>query len=423
MRIIDSAKLNESFFEYKELADAAAVRTIVSSVIKNRDEAVRYYTTMFDGCTIKEPRISEDEIDAAYARVDKDVAAALRSAADNIKRFSKKQLEQFRDFEFEIVPGVFVGQKVTAIDRVGIYVPGGRFPLVSTLLMCAIPAQVAGVADIVLCSPPRFKESIHPMILAACGMCGIKEAYKIGGVQAIAAMAYGTQTIRKVDKIVGPGNKFVTQAKKEVFGVSGIDFVAGPTEILIIADETAHPDIVAADLLAQAEHDVEAVPVLVTVSRMIAEEVNKEIDLQLSELTTRDTAKESIENNGIIILARNIDEAIDIANKKSPEHLQLHIKNPAQYIDKLVSFGSLFIGEYAAEAFGDYSAGVNHTLPTNTCARYTAGLGVKDFVKLQTTLRVEERGLDKIGPVAKVLASIEGLDGHARSITKRLKRS
>jgi len=422
MRIVGSSVLKKNFFEYKELADVAAVRTIISGVIKNRDEAVRYYTTMFDGCTIEETRIDEGEIEAAYSNIDKDVAGALQSALENIKQFSRKQLEQFENFEFEIAPGVIVGQKVTPIERVGIYVPGGRFPLVSTLLMCAIPAQVAGVKEIALCSPPRFKESIHPLILAACGMCGIKEAYRIGGVQAIAAMAYGTQTVKKVDKIVGPGNRFVTQAKKEVFGITGIDFVAGPTEILIIADESAHADVVAADLLAQAEHDTEAVPILVTVSRMIAEGVNKEVDLQLNGLATRDIAKESIENNGIIILVKDIDEAIDIANKKSPEHLQLHVKDPVQYIDKLISFGSLFVGEHSAEALGDYSAGINHTLPTNTCARYTAGLGVKDFIKLQTTLKVGKKGLDKIGPVARILASTEGLDGHARSIAKRLER-
>jgi len=430
MRIIRGTDLEESFFTYKDAEEIAVVREILRDVRQNGDDAVKRYTLKYDGVALEEMRVSVSEVKDAYHRVDNKVISSIERAAENIKKFAEKQLVQFEDFEFEIVPGVFTGQKVMPIERVGIYVPGGRFPLVSTLLMCAIPAKVARVSDLAVCSPPSYNGSIprggislgsiHPAILVAADIVGVNEIYKIGGVQAIGAMAYGTQTIKRVDKIVGPGNRYVALAKKEVFGAVGIDFIAGPTEIMIIADETANPEYLAADLLAQAEHDVEALPVLVTTSMELADKVKKALEFQLQELKTRNTARISIDNNGKIILVNDMDEAVNIANKKAPEHLELQVKNPERYIDKFKNYGSLFTGEYSAEVLGDYSSGLNHTLPTNTSARYTAGLSVRDFLKLQTTLGVTKEGLSVIGPVAKTLAETEGLDGHARSIAIRI---
>ncbi len=420
MKIIKGTDLEESFFEYREIEETPVVKAIIDDVRQNGDDAVKRHTLKFDGVALEELRVDISEVKDAYHKVDKMVIASIKSAGENVKKFAEKQLDQFKDFELEIVPGVFTGQKVTPVERVGIYVPGGRFPLVSTLLMCALPAKIAGVKEIAVCSPPSYQGTIHPAILTASDMVGINEIYKVGGVQAIVAMAYGTQTIKQVDKIVGPGNKYVTLAKKMVFGVVGIDFVAGPTEIVIIADQTANPEVLAADLLAQAEHDVEAVPVLITTSPELAKMVKEQVNRQLQELMTKDIAKNSIEKNGMIILVKDMSEAVRIANRKAPEHLALQVENPQDYIDKVKSYGSLFVGKYSAEALGDYSSGINHTLPTNTCARYTGGLSIKDFIRLQTILRVTEDGLRAIGPVAKTIAETEGLDGHAKSITIRM---
>lgn len=415
--------MREDFFKYKEIEELASVKDIISDVQRNGDEAVKDYTERFDGVSLTCLKVDKKEISDAKSGLTHDEINTLKIAAANIKKFAEKQKGQFQDFEIEIQPGVFTGQKVLAIRRVGIYTPGGSYPLPSTVLMCAIPAQVAGVEQIILCSPPTTNGKINPAILAAADICGITEVYQIGGVQSIAAMAYGTKTISPVDKIVGPGNKYVTAAKKEVYGTVGIDFIAGPTELLIIADETANPDYIAADLLAQAEHDINAIPLLITNSQKLALQVEKEVQKQLVKLKTVDIARISLENNGLIILVDKIEEAVKIANKKAPEHLELQVKNTDAYIDKLKNYGSLFIGSLAAEVLGDYSSGLNHTLPTNTTARYTGGLSVKDFIKIQTTLRVEKQGLDLIGPVAEKFGRIEGLDGHAKSVGRRLHSS
>jgi len=415
--------LNDRIFRYKPTEEISSVRKIISDVRRDGDRAIKKYTLKFDKVVTREIKVSRREIKQAYSKIDKKTIFSIKSAAGNIEKFAKRQLRQFKDFEFEIVPGVFTGQKIIPLGRVGVYVPAGRFPLVSSLIMCAIPARVAGVKEITVCSPPAYNGSINPAILIAADMIGIKEIYKVGGVQAIAALGWGTESIRRVDKIVGPGNKFVTYAKKELFGAVGIDFIAGPTEIMIIADESANPKILAADLLAQAEHDIEAVPILLTNSLRMARNVKNEMARQMSTLCTKDIAKKSIKKNGLIILVKNIDEAIYIANKKAPEHLQLQIKNPGHYIKRLTNYGTLFIGENSAEVLGDYSSGINHTLPTNTCARYTGGLGVKDFIKIQTTLRITKQGLKTIGPIAKKLAEIEGLSAHAASITIRMENN
>jgi histidinol dehydrogenase len=342
--------------------------------------------------------------------------------AENIQKFAEAQLASFKSFESEMVTGVFASQKIEPIERVGIYVPGGKFPLVSTLLMCAIPARVANVSEIQVCSPPSYRGTIHPAILVASDMVEVQEIYKIGGVQAIAAMAYGTKTVQKVDKIVGPGNKYVMLAKREVYGDVGIDLIAGPTEIIIIADGTADPEILAADMLSQAEHDVEAWSVLITDSITIAKEVMKEIARQLEGLETANIARKSIEENSLIILTENMKEAVDIANKKAPEHISLHLENPDEYSDKLKNFGSLFIGKYTSQVLGDYSSGINHTLPTNRSARFTGGLNVGDFLKVQTTLKVTKEGFQNIGLLARDMAIMEGLSGHARSIEIRMEK-
>ncbi len=420
MKIIKGSALKENYFAYKDSEESPIISKILKDVRKNGDSAIKQYTLKFDGVRLSKMRVTAAEIKGAYKKVNPKIITVLKQATANIRKFSEKQLTQFKEFEFEINPGVFAGQKIIPIERVGVYVPGGNFPLASTLLMCAIPADVAAVSEIMVCSPPSYKDSIHPAILVAADFAGVNEIYKVGGVQAIAAMAYGTKTIKKADKIVGPGNKYVALAKKEVFGTVGIDFIAGPSEIIIIADVTANPDYLAVDLLAQAEHDIDALPILITTSAELAQKVQKAIELQLKQLKTKNTAKTSINKNGLIIIVNNMDEAVNIANKKAPEHLELQIKNPERYITKLKNYGSLFMGEYSPVVLGDYSSGLNHTLPTNTTARYTGGLGVKDFLKLQTTLRVTKDGFPGIGAVAKIIAEAEGLDGHAKAITARM---
>ena len=421
MKIIRSNELTDDFFKYLEIEEIASVKEIISDVRQSGDQAVKKFSEKFDSVKLESLKVSSEEIRSASGKLSQKELETLKFAAENIREFAGKQKESFKDFDYEINPGVFTGQKVVPIKRIGVYAPGGSYPLPSTVLMCAIPAQVAGSEEIVLCSPPTNNGSIHPAILAASEICQIKEVYQTGGVQAVAAMAYGTETIQPVDKIVGPGNKYVTAAKKEVFGAVGIDFIAGPTEVLIIADETANSEFIAADLLAQAEHDINAIPILVTDSRQLALQVTGEIKNQISKLKTADIAQVSVEKNVKIILVDNLDEAVEISNKKAPEHLELQAKEIDKYVDRLKNYGSLFIGSFAAEVLGDYSSGLNHTLPTNTTARYTGGLSVKDFLKIQTTLRVEKDGLKSIGPVAEELGKMEGLAGHAESIARRLK--
>jgi len=412
----------EDFFSYKELEEFSPVKDIIRNVRQKGDKAIKEYTRQFDGVDIEEIKLDVSEIKDAYQYVSKELISAIEKSSENIRKFADLQLNQFRDFEVELAPGVFCGQKVIPIQKVGVYVPGGNFPLLSTLIMCVIPAKVAGVEIVSVCSPPTYQGSIHPSILVAADIVCVDNVYQIGGVQAIAAMAYGTDTVAQVDKIVGPGNKYVTQAKKEVFGVVGIDFIAGPTEILIIADDMANPEIIAMDLLAQAEHDIDAQPILVTTSEKLANNVRKVIPRYLNGLLTKNIAQISLEKNGMIILVDNINEAVAIANRKAPEHLELQVEKPGTIINQLKNYGSLFIGENSAEVLGDYSSGLNHTLPTNTTARYSGALGVFNFLKLQNTLNVTEEGLTTIGPTAETLAKAEGLEGHRKSIKMRTQK-
>jgi len=421
MRIIRSNDLPNGFFAYRELENVASVKEIIEDVKLRGDQAVLAYTETFDGVTMGSLRYPQEMVAEAYEQVDEKTQQAIRSSAANLEAFSARQMEAFQDFEMDVQPGVTAGQRVQPLERAAVYVPGGGFPLVSSLIMGAVPAKVAGVEQICVCSPPTHEGTIHPAIIVAADILGINEIYAMGGAQAVAALAYGTESVTRVDKIVGPGNKYVAQAKKEVFGAVGIDMIAGPTEVLIIADEAARPEVVAADLIAQAEHDRDACPILVTPSEKLAQSVVHHIKLQLLSLPTADIAYESMARNGAIILVEDLIEAIDVSNRRAPEHLEVQVQSPDMIIPHLTNYGSLFIGELTAEVLGDYSSGINHTLPTNTTARYRAGLSVLDFIKLQTTLTVNEEGLAQIGDAAKTLASTEGLHGHRKSVEMRHK--
>ncbi|MBP7460264.1 MAG: histidinol dehydrogenase [Candidatus Delongbacteria bacterium] len=420
MKIVQLTELSSDFIQPQIMNRIDSVRSILDRIRLEGDPAVRDYSRKFDQVELEEFRIGRDEIMTAHHRMPDDLKAAVTQSACNIRRFAQRQFQQFENFEIEIEPGVVTGQRVMPLQRVGVYVPGGRFPLISSVLMGVIPAQVAGVEEIMVCSPPGFQGSCHPHILAAAHILGITEIYRIGGVQAIGAMAYGTHSIRRVNKIVGPGNQYVAQAKKEVYGSVGIDFIAGPSEIMIIADASADPDRVAADILSQAEHDVDASAILITDSQELAEQVQARVDARLAELSTRSVAMISLERNSLIILVRRLSQAVEIANLKAPEHLELQVKDSAGLIPDLKNFGSLFIGSWSTEPLGDYSSGLNHTLPTNQSATYTGGLSVKDFIKLQTYLKCNAQGIRQIGRSAVILAEAEGLSAHAEAVRARL---
>lgn len=407
MRIINAADVPDSFFA-NEVMQGVDVKPIIKEVRESGDVAVKEFTKKFDGLELENIEVTKEEKEQAYKEVDKRVLSSLKKAAKNIETFAKKQYKSFKSFETKIA-GNKIGQRVIPIQKVGCYVPGGRYPLPSSALMSVIPAKVAGVEEIIVCSP-----KISAVTIVAADIAGANKIYRVGGVQAIAAMAYGTKSISKVDKIVGPGNKYVIAAKKEVYGDVGIDFLAGPSEVFIIADETAVPKIIAADLLAQLEHDPSARADLVTTSQKIAEEVKVEIKKQIELLSTKEVAKQAL-NNGYIIIVQKIEEAITLANKRAPEHLELCIESAEKWISQLKNYGSLFIGTYSAEVFGDYCSGTNHALPTNGAARYTGGLSVKEFVKVVTYQQMTKQGAQKLIPVAATLAGIEGLDAHKRA--------
>ena len=385
------------------------VRKIIESVMKNGDRAVRKYTEKFDNVKLENIEVTKEEIKKAYSSVDKDFLSELKKAAQNIKLFCKKQLP--KGFEIKI-DGNILGQKVIPLERVGCYVPGGRYPLPSSALMSVIPARVAGVKEIILCSP-----KIGPETIVAADIAGADRIFKIGGAQAVAAMAYGTKTIPRVDKIVGPGNKYVAEAKRQVFGTAGIDFIAGPSELLVIADEGSNINFIAADILAQAEHDPDARCYLVITSDKIEKRIKSEIDLQLSELKTNKIAKLALKNFKIFKVKSKI-ECAKIANKIAPEHLSLQVKDE-KIIEKLTNYGSLFIGKNSAVAFGDYSSGTNHILPTNGTARFSGGLSATDFVKVVSYQRIINPL--KLRRTAMKLAETEGLFAHMKSAEIRTK--
>lgn len=416
MKIISANNLKAERSGYQEIPEIRLVRQIITDVRKNGDPALRKYSKKFDGEERTSFELSKREIRKAYGQVSPQAIAAMKKATKNIRLFAKAQLREMKNFQVSR-KGVVLGQRIVPIEKVGCYVPGGRYPLPSTALMCAIPAKVAGVNEVVVCSP-----KIKPATIVAADLAGADRIFSLGGAQAISAMAYGTESVPRVDKIVGPGNKFVTMAKKEVYGAVGIEFLAGPTEVLIIADEVADAGLIAADLLAQAEHDTEAKAFLVTTSRELANRVNMELEAQLKGLPTRKTARAAL-RNGVIILAKDLNEAVQVSDLKAPEHLELQVKSPQKLVGRLSNYGSLFIGKYSAEVFGDYCSGINHVLPTDGAARYTGGLSVRDFVKVLTWQKITKKGSKEMIRIASRLAQIEGLEAHKKAAELRKQNS
>ena len=398
----------------------SAVAEIIETVKKGGDEALFSYTEKFDHCKMDAAhiRVTREEIDEAYQKVDADFVEVMKKSAANIRAFHEKQL---RNSWFDPKPdGTILGMKILPIAIAGVYVPGGKAAYPSSVLMNVLPAKVAGVERIIMTTPPGADGKVNPGTLVAAHIAGVDEIYKVGGAQAIAALAYGTESIPKVDKIVGPGNAFVAEAKKQVFGTVSIDMIAGPSEILIVADETCNPRYVAADLLSQAEHDRLASAVLVTDSASLAAAVQTELEKQIPTLERSGIARESIDKNGKIIVANNLKSAIDIANEIAPEHLELCVDNPFDYLDSIRHAGSVFMGKNCPEALGDYLAGPNHTLPTSGTAKFSSPLSVDDFIKKTQYTYYTKDALKRTARDVERFAKKEGLTAHARSAVIRL---
>ena len=411
---------SEEIFKRDNIAASVAdvVSEIIETVKRDGDKALRMYAEKFDKATLASLEVSEEEIAEAFAETDEKFIKILEEAAENIRNFHKRQVRN--SFVISEKDGVVTGQKVTPIDAVGLYVPGGTAAYPSTVLMDAIPASIAGCPEIVMTTPPMKNGKVNPAILAAASIAGVKRIFKVGGAQAVAALAYGTETVPRVDKIVGPGNAFVAEAKKQVFGRVSIDMIAGPSEILVVADGKSSPVFVAADLLSQAEHDRMASAVLVTDSYAFAEAVSKELERQIPLLPRAEIARASIDANGKIIVSENdLLAAIDIANEIAPEHLELCVDNPFDYLDKIKHAGSIFMGRYCPEALGDYFAGPNHTLPTSGTARFSSPLSVDDFVKKSQFTYFTRDALRAVSDKVAAFAEREGLSAHARSATVR----
>ncbi len=394
------------------------VADIIEDVRKNGDEALFKYNKKFDGADISSLLVTNEEICEAVESTPPEFLEILKKAAKNIRKFHEKQIRN--SFIINDEKGIVTGQKITPVDRAGLYVPGGTAAYPSTVLMDSIPAKIAGCPEVVMVSPPSENGKINPVILAAAHVAGVDKIFKVGGAQAIAALAYGTETIPKVDKIVGPGNAYVAEAKKQVYGVVSIDMIAGPSEILIIADGKSTASHVAADLLSQAEHDKMASAVLVTDSQKLAEKVRDEIEKQLSLLEREEIARTSIDNNGKIIVTDNLSDAITIANEIAPEHLEICVDNPFDYLDSIRHAGSIFMGRYCPEALGDYYAGANHTLPTSGTAKFSSPLSVDDFVKKTQYTYYTKEALEKVAYDVEYFAKKEGLTAHAKSAVIRM---
>ena len=395
----------------------AVVADILANVKANGDKAVLEYNLKFDKADLDTLLVSQAEIDEAFASVEPRFLSILEQAAENIRAFHSRQVRN--SFVLAERPGIILGQKVTPIEKVGVYVPGGTAAYPSTVLMDTIPAKIAGCSQINMVTPPGRDGKINPVILAAAKIAGVDQIFKVGGAQAVAALAYGTESIPKVDKIVGPGNAFVAEAKKQVFGMVSIDMIAGPSEILVIADGRSNPAHVAADLLSQAEHDKLASAVLVTDSEALALAVSGELERQLPLLPREEIARASIDNNGKIIVAEDLMSGIDIANEIAPEHLELMVDDPFAYLDAVKHAGSIFMGRNCPEALGDYFAGPNHTLPTSGTARFSSPLSVDDFVKKSQFTYYTADALGKVAEDIDYFASKEGLQAHGRSVMIR----
>ena len=394
------------------------VADIIKNVRQNGDKAVLEYTEKFDKASLSSLSVTEEEIEEAMSLVEPKFIEILEKAAKNIRKFHEKQVRN--SFIINDQSGVVMGQKIIPVDRAGLYVPGGTAAYPSTVLMDAIPACIAGCKEVVMVTPPNSEGKINPVILAAAKIAGVGRIFKVGGAQAIAALAYGTESIPKVDKIVGPGNAFVAEAKKQVFGAVSIDMIAGPSEILIVADGKSSAKCVAADLLSQAEHDVLASAVLVTDSMELAKAVSDELELQIPLLERCDIARKSIDNNGKIIVADSLNAAIEISNEIAPEHLELCVDNPFDYLDSIRHAGSIFMGRNCPEALGDYFAGPNHTLPTSGTAKFSSPLSVDDFIKKTQYTYFTKDALSKVAQDVAFFATKEGLTAHAKSAVVRL---
>ncbi|MUV38620.1 Histidinol dehydrogenase [Lentibacillus sp. JNUCC-1] len=394
-----------------------SVLTIIRQVQADGDQALFALTEQFDGARLDQLTVSDKEIEAAWTNVSKDFIHALKTASDHIKAFHEAQKEM--SWFLEQTHQKWLGQKVTPIEKVGVYVPGGKAAYPSTVLMNAIPAQIAGVKNLVMTTPPDENGSVSPEVLVAADLAGVKTIYKLGGAQAIAALAYGTESVEKVYKIVGPGNAYVARAKKWVYGDVAIDMIAGPSEICIVAEPSAPPAFVAADLLSQAEHDEDAAAICITTSLATAEAIQKEILKQTAQLERQAIIETSLERHGAIIIADNMDEAINIVNDLAPEHLQLMIDDPHKYTEAVEHAGAIFLGNYSPEALGDYFAGPNHTLPTSGTAKFSSPLGVYDFVKKSSIIQYSETALLQAADMITTLARSEQLTAHANAIQIR----
>ncbi len=395
------------------------VANIIKNVRQNGDKALFEYTEKFDKAKLDNLMVTKEEIQDALTLVEPRFIDILKRAAANIRKFHEKQVKN--SFIINDENGIVMGQKVIPIDKAGLYVPGGTAAYPSTVLMDSIPAKIAGCKEVVMVTPPDKNGKVNPAILAAAYVAGVDKIFKVGGAQAIAALAYGTQSIPKVDKIVGPGNAFVAEAKRQVFGKVSIDMIAGPSEILIVADSTANPVHIAADLLSQAEHDKMASAVLVTDSMLLANKVSEQLEIQIPKLSRCEIARESIDKNGKIIVADNLSVAIDISNEIAPEHLELCVDNPFDYLDSIRHAGSIFMGKNCPEALGDYFAGPNHTLPTSGTAKFSSPLSVDDFVKKTQYTYYTREGLGRVAEDVAFFAEKEGLTAHAKSAIVRIK--
>ena len=394
------------------------VRNIIETVKDYGDRALINFTKQFDNIMLEDLRVTEDEIEEAYNSVDKEFIDILKESKEHIKAYHEKQKKL--DYIYTKENGVYMGQRIIPIESVGVYVPGGKAAYPSSVLMNVIPAKIAGVKKIVMVTPPSLNGEVNKNILAAAKISGVDEVFKVGGAQAIAALAYGTETIEAVCTIVGPGNAYVAEAKRQVYGKVGIDMIAGPSEVLIIADEAANEKFIAADLMAQAEHDEMASSILITTSMNLAKKVNNEVKVKVEDLDRKEIVKKSLQSYGKIIVCNNIDECIDISNKISPEHLEILLKNPIEYLEKIKNAGSIFLGEYTPEPMGDYFAGTNHVLPTCRSARFSSPLSLDTFTKKSSYLYYSKEALLNCGEKVVKFAKEEGLTAHGNSIKVRL---
>ena len=393
------------------------VTEILDSVKSQGDKALKYFAEKFDGVILDELKVTEEEIDKAFTLSDPEFVEVLKTARDNIKEFHEKQMRE--GFQIQRKDGVVLGQKVLPMERIGLYVPGGTASYPSTVLMNAIPAKIAGVKELVMVTPAKKDGQVSPEILVSAKIAGVDTIYKIGGAQAVGALAYGTESIKKVDKIVGPGNAYVAEAKRQVFGKVAIDMIAGPSEILIVADANCSAVNLSADLLSQAEHDKMASAVLITTDIDLAKKVQAELEVQIEKLPRREIARASIDDNGKIIVVKDIKTAIELSNEIAPEHLELCVDNPFELLEEVKNAGSVFLGKNCPEALGDYIAGTNHTLPTNGTARFASPLSVDDFIKKTQYIYYTESALDNVKEKVELFANKEGLFAHANSVTVR----